>query len=29
MDLVAPQLPILILSTEDVGSARDDCEGMI
>ena len=29
MDLLACQFPILVLSTKDVGSARDDCEGMV
>ena len=29
MDLLARQFPILVLSTKDVGTARDDGEGMV
>ena len=29
MDLLARQLPIFVLSTKDVGSARDDSEGVV
>ena len=29
MDLIAPQVPFLVLSTKDVGSARNDCERVV